>query len=215
MSFDDAYGDIDYDLSVLIHEARNLCGDDWSLPKRRTGKSEGATPEEKAASIAGFKQAIQKQNNRRVMELWSKATTTEQQLKVMRKRVMKVPWEGEWVWSAAKYVGTGEYKGVERPQDHAPNWWKKEKLISMQRYLDCYRVSSYYQEIQKEFWFATEAQIESAHDLVNEWIDRINLLDNDNIKNIRKKPERKVADLDDKYIKKLFDDGVFKRGKKK
>ena len=154
-------------------------------------------------------------DNASLSTLWGKAATQDQKLKVMRKRVMKVPWEGEWVWSAGKYVGTGEYKGIERPQSHAPNWWKKNKLITMEQYLDCYRVSSYWQEIQKEFWFATEAQIESAHDLVNEWIDKTNALKNDSIKNIRKKPQRKASELDGEYVKKLFEDRVFTRGKKK
>ena len=184
MSFDDAYGDIDYELSVLIHETRNLCGDDWSLPKRRTGKSEGATDEEKAASINGFKQALQKQNNRRVIELWNKATTTEQKLKVMRKRIMKEPWDGHWNVQDNKWVGTGEYEGVDKPASHAPNWWKKDGFIDGDRYLDAYADASYEQDLRKEFWFATEAQIQAAHDLVNEWAD------DNGFKRLRKKPQR-------------------------
>lgn len=118
----------------------------------------------------------------------------------------KTEWKGEWDHKLSKYVGTGDYEGQDRPQDHAPIWWQKSNTISGDRYLEAYAEATYYQDILKAFWFATEAQIKSAHDLVNEWAD------DNGIERIRKKAVRK-ARVSKKTAAKMFELGILKNKK--
>ena len=102
-----------------------------------------------------------------------------------RPKKVKTKWKGEWDVKNSKYVGTGDYAGQPKPADHAPSWWHKTKMISGDRYLRAYAKATYHQDLLKVFWFATEDQIASAHDTVNEWCD------GNGFERIRKLPERK------------------------
>jgi len=109
------------------------------------------------------------------------------QLAILRKSIPKTPWKGKWDVRNAEYVGTGDYEGMERPQDHAPRWWQQDRMIPPQKYVLCYEEASYFEDIQEEFWFASESHIKAAHDVVNEWCDR------NKFKRLRKKPARKAT----------------------
>ena len=122
-------------------------------------------------------------------------------------RKTRTAWKGEWDTKASKYVGTGEYAGQDRPQDHAPAWWRKTQVINGDRYFLAYADATYHQDLLKEFWYATEKQIKSAHDLTNEWCK-----DNGHT-TIRKKPQRKGR-VSAKVAAKMYRLGIIKAAKK-
>ena len=62
-------------------------------------------------------------------------------------RKTRTQWDGDWDLKTSKYVGTGAYDGQERPQDHAPSWWKKSNLISADRYATAYAEATYHQDL--------------------------------------------------------------------
>ena len=84
----------------------------------------------------------------------------------------KTAWKGQWDYKAGKYVGTGEYKGQDRPQDNAPSWWLSSGAISGDRYLKAYSKATYSQDLDKTFWFADKNAIKAAKEMVDEWCDK-------------------------------------------
>lgn len=119
-------------------------------------------------------------------------------------RKKQTEWKGLWSYKLLKYVGTGDFEGMDRPADHAPAWWRKAGVIDGDRYARAYDDATYHQDLRKEFWFATDKQIKAAHDLVNEWCDT------HGFKRIRKLPERK-ARVSPETVRDLVKSGTFKR----
>jgi hypothetical protein len=188
-----------YDLCVAVSDVRDGLHGGFVVPRK------GDDIREINNAIQLFTEEAKKQGNADLIELLrDTATAPLDQLTILRKRVPRKPWKGEWSWKQNKYVGTGEYEGQERPQDHAPNWWKKERVISPDRYLESYAAASYHEELRREFWFAPEAAIKQAHSIVNEWC-----LDN-GFKAVRKKPARKGR-VSQATVSRMVDLGVLSR----
>jgi hypothetical protein len=188
-----------YELCVAIADVREAMHSGFVVPRK------GDDIREINSAIQLFTEAAKKQGNADLIKLLSETVSAPlDQLTILRKRVPRKPWKGEWSWKQNKYVGTGEYEGQERPQEHAPNWWKKERVISADRYLEAYAAASYQEELVREFWFAPEAAIKQAHSIVNEWCS------DNGFKAVRKKPARKGR-VSAPTVSRMVDLGVLRR----